>query len=75
MNVLGAGLVGMAMQLGAGLLVWLLRLRWQVRAERQRGWFTDRLAQRLQRTGGRLREQRADGSVIDLTVRGPKDEQ
>jgi hypothetical protein len=58
-----------------GLLVWRLRLRWQVRTERQRGWFTVRLAVHLQRTGGCLREQRADGSMLELTVTGPDDGQ
>lgn len=74
MDVVGAGLVGVALQL-VGLLVWWLRLRWQLRAERQRGWLAVRLAVRLQRTGGWLREQRADGSVLDLTVTGPADDQ
>jgi hypothetical protein len=75
MDVIGAGLVGVALQLVVGLLVWWLRLRWQVRAERQRGQFAVQLAVHLQRTGGRLREQRADGSVLDLTVTGPDDDQ
>lgn len=75
MNVIGAGLVGVALQLVVGVLVWRLRLRWQVRTEQQRGRFAVRLAVRLQRTGGRLREQRADGSVLDLTVMGPADGQ
>jgi hypothetical protein len=71
-NVIGVGLGGMALQLAVGLLVWWLRLRWQFRVERLRGQSTSRLAVQLGRTGGRLREQRADGSVIDLTVTGPE---
>jgi hypothetical protein len=75
MDVVGAGLVGVALQLVVGLLVWWLRLRWQVRTERQRDRFAVRLAVHLQRTGGRLREQRADGSVLELTVKRPADDQ
>jgi hypothetical protein len=75
MNVLSVvGLVGLVLQLAAGLLVWRLRLSWQARIEQQRGQRMVDLAVHL-RTGGRLREQHADGSVIDLTVTGPDDAQ
>jgi hypothetical protein len=73
MDVIGAGLVGVGLQLVVGLLVWWLRLRWQVRTEQERGRFAVLLAVHLQRTGGRMREQRADGSVLDVTVMGPDD--
>lgn len=72
MSVIGAGLVGLAMQLGVDVLVWWLRLRWQARTERQRGQLAVRLAVELRQAGGRLRERRADGSVIDVTVAGPR---
>lgn len=75
MGVIGASLVGMAAQLLVGLLVWWLRLRWQVRTEQQRGQLAIRLTALLQQSGGRLREHRADGSMIDLTVTGPDDDQ
>jgi hypothetical protein len=75
MDVLSAGLVGVTLQLVVSLLVWWLRLRWQVATERQRGQLAVDLAVQLRRTGGRLHEQRTDGSVIDLTVTGPNDGQ
>lgn len=49
-----------------------LRLRWQCVIERHRGRLAVRLAVVLRATGGRLREQRADGSMIELTVMEPE---
>lgn len=71
MDVIGAGLLGVALQGVVSLLVWGLRVRGQIRSERQRGRLITQLAAHLQETGGRLLDQRADSSVLDLTVIGP----
>ena len=68
MDVIGAGLVGMAVQLGMGVLVWWLRLRWHHYTERVRSQTVVDLAARLGRAGGRVRDQRADGSVTELVM-------
>jgi hypothetical protein len=68
MDVIDAGLVGMAVQLVAGLLLWWLRLRWQHRTERMRNQTVVELVTRLGPSGGRVRDQRADGSVTELVV-------
>ena len=60
-------LAGSAIHL-VGVLVWWLRLHWQLHLERQRGEATVQIAARLRGIGGTLRERRADGSVTELTV-------
>lgn len=67
MDVFSVGAVGVAAQL-VGLVGWWLRLWWQARTERERGLLAIRLAYHLSRTGGQLRERRADGSVLEVTV-------
>jgi len=65
MDVIG---VGVAVQLGVGLVVWWLRLRWQACTEQRRGWLAFHLAAQLRGCGGRVREWRADGSVLEVSV-------
>ncbi|MBQ1012507.1 hypothetical protein KBX53_16390 [Micromonospora sp. M51] len=50
-----------------GLLALWIRARWRVRQEKTRGDSLIAIAEALP-AGGRLRDQRADGSCITLTV-------
>ncbi|RLK24690.1 hypothetical protein DER29_2617 [Micromonospora sp. M71_S20] len=61
------GLAATAVASLTGLLALWIRVRWRVRQEKARGDSLIAIAEALP-SGGRLRDQRADGSCITLTV-------
>ncbi|WP_433121919.1 hypothetical protein [Micromonospora sp. CA-246542] len=68
MDVLNwGGLAAAAVASVTGLAALWIRVRWRMRQEKARGDSLVAIAEALP-SGGRLRDQRADGSCITLTV-------